>query len=169
MYLNKQAPLFLVDVFESAMAHETLDISTREWLIRGILAYVRGESKSLDAALGLSTAGKRNIRTIILLNTRNRYLLESLDSIAIDDSVSTWERCQRLAQQVGRLIPVWNARRGYRHGPDASFSTWQRSLFKAWQTGIDIPGTPEGLLRITKTNPRYSISSDDFTIISPYI
>ena len=169
MYLNKQAPALLANMFQSAITHEPLDVETREWLGRGILTYIRGEKSSLDAALGLSTAGQRGIRTILLLSVRNAHLCESLNSIALDESVSTWGRCQRLANQVGRLIPVWDARRGSLHNPLDGWPTWQRSLFLAWQAGLDIPGTAEGLLSITKSTSRYSFNSDDLKILSRYI
>ena len=169
MYLNKQAPALLANMFQSAMAHEPLDVVTREWFVRGVLTYIRGEKSSLDAALGLSTAGQRSIRTIILLDIRNGHLCASLSSIALDESVSTWERCQRLAHQAGRLIPVWDARRGSLHDPLDDWPTWQRSLFLAWKTGLEIPGTPEGLMSITKSTTRYSFSSDDLKILSRYI
>lgn len=169
MGLNRLAPRILADLLVSMIEGNAVSPVAREWLVKGALAYVRGEADSLDAALGLSSSGRRHLRTVALHSARDRLLLDALDCIALDEAVSTWERCQRLAAEVRKLIPLWDRHYANQASAAADWPTWKKSLFMAWRTGIDVPRTANGLQAATKRTPHYSFCYSSMTMLEPYI
>ena len=168
--LNEHSQTLLADLLTSLIQFRDISAATREWLVIGLLAYVRGEANGLDAALGLSAGGQRHIRTVIAYQTRDRHLAEALDGIALDPAVSTWERCQRLAVEVRRLIPVWNKQYRNAGRPPADWPRWKQALFDAWRVGVGIPATASGLqAKVVEQTPIYSFGSDYMNMLAPYI
>ena len=92
----------LGDLLGSLIDGRPVDASTREWAVRGILRAIRRD-ESLDLALGLAGAGKTRLQEQLLMIQRDQHLHAALQSVALDDGVSTWHRCQRLAIEVDQI------------------------------------------------------------------
>lgn len=123
-----------------------------QWLRSGILKCItQGDGGSLDRALGLAVCGSRHISYQLKLRVRNAYLVESVKLIALNERVSDWERCKRLALKLNQLAAFWDA-----HPRVLSFDNWEGwkvNLYNAWAIGCGLPTTARGLYAVIENNP----------------
>lgn len=170
--LADMSPVLVAKTLNDLINGYSLDVVVHEWLVVGLLAYVRGQAGSLDEALGLASGGRAKPRRIIAMHVRDRYLAKAVESISLDERVSTWLRCQRLEEQIGRLIPVWRSHYANTRSPAQSWEQWKCDLFLAWrvslQGGGNIPETAAGLFEATKRTLACSFGSDELTMASRY-
>jgi hypothetical protein len=130
-----------------------------QWLKDGIFKYMRDDNQlSLDRSLGLAVCGSRHASTQLTNRVRNHYLILAINHISLDDELSDWARCMRLADQVKRLCPVWTAHEV--KISDRNWPAWKIYLHQAWLTDVGIPGTPRGLYSV-KENSTYSLHDDE--------
>lgn len=138
----------LASLLDSLLHSRQISADVREWLITSFLHYLHhGGEYPLDRFLGLAPidAGTSSLSTRLGLLKRNLHLAASLRSIALDEAITRWGRCQRLAGEVAKFEGhVWKL---YRHlpMPPESWPHWQQDLFRAYQTGVRIPRTAHGL------------------------
>lgn len=141
----------LASLIDTIFYQQPITPDVREWLLKGLLHYLRhGGEYPLDRFLGLAPieAGKSSLSTRLGLLQRNLHLVDALRKIALDDSVTDWGRCQRLAKEITKFeCRTWKL---YRHFPEpiASWPAWQQDLFRAYQTGVRVPRTAHGLYAI---------------------
>lgn len=128
------------------------------WLKKGILRYIKDERLSLDKSLGLAVCGSRHISTKIAQNLRNHYLIQAVRNISLNNELSDWARCVRLAAQANRLCHFWDTQKNI--SLDPGWESWKSHLFKAWDVGIGVPTTARGLYRVME-NSIYSLHRDE--------
>jgi hypothetical protein len=130
-----------------------------KWLDNGILKYmVDGGESTLDKSLGLAVCGSRHASTQLANRVRNHYLILAINHISLDDELSDWAKCGRLAEQVNKLCPFWQTHKV--KVTDINWPTWKVYLHQAWLTDIGIPGTARGLYSV-KENSTYSLHDDE--------
>ncbi|OGT17902.1 MAG: hypothetical protein A3J49_04380 [Gallionellales bacterium RIFCSPHIGHO2_02_FULL_57_16] len=141
----------LASLLDSLFHSQPITPDVREWLIKSFLHYLHhGGEYPLDRFLCLAPidAGTTSLSTRLGLLKRNLHLAAALRSIALDESVTGWGRCQRLAGEIkkfeGRL---WKLYRQLPEPPN-NWPEWQQDLFRAYQTGVRIPRTAHGLYAI---------------------
>lgn len=144
----------LAELVEALRERRPLDPLVNEWLQRGVYSLVRGESAgSLDVALGLTRNGAESTPGRVRRIKRDLHLVRALRGVVVDDSVSGWTRCVRLAPLVRSFLAnTWPRVRNLQDVPDG-WPAWKRELFRAAQTGIALPGTARGLHKALNEAP----------------
>lgn len=141
----------LASLLDSLFHHQPITPDVREWLLKAFLHYLHhGGEYPLDRFLGLAPidAGTSSLSTRLGLLKRNLHLAAALRSIALDESVTGWGRCRRLAGEIAKFEGrVWKLYRRLPEPPD-NWPEWQQDLFRAYQTGMRIPRTAHGLYAI---------------------
>ncbi len=151
------------------------DITTvsREYLLKNLLRYARGQSPSLDAAFGLTYAGQRRVSTQLITFNRDLYLSRAAEHIALDARVSTWQRAGRLADELSKLLPIWKKQygRGKVARPDPEWPIWRRMLFMAWRFDSSIPCTQRRIYDLLQGINGYSFQTGIGSMgrVAPYI
>src|SRR4030065_656112 len=101
---TKRMPL--AAFMDSIFYNQPISPSVREWLLKAFLHYLHhGGKDPLDRFLGLAPidAGTSSPSTHLGVFKRNLHLMEALRKIALDDSVTSWGRCQRLAAEITKF------------------------------------------------------------------
>ena len=143
----------LASLLDSLFRSQPITPDTKEWMVNALLHYLsHGGEYPLDRFLGLAPieAGRSSLSTRLGLLKRNLHLTDALQQIGLNESVSRWGRCQRLARENSKFEGrTWKL---YRHlkDPPASWPDWQQSLFLAHKTGVPVPQTEHGLYGILK-------------------
>ena len=155
MFLHEKHPpspvARLASLLDSIFSNQPITPDVREWLLKAFFHYLRhGGEYPLDRFLGLAPidAGTSSLSTRLGLLKRNLHLEEALRKIALDDSVTGWGRCQRLAGEIAKFEGhTWKL---YRHLPDPpeSWPAWQQALFHAYKTCVRIPRSAHALYKI---------------------
>lgn len=143
------------------------DPLAHEWLLRGIYALVRGESAgSLDVALGLTRNGAESTPGRVRRIKRDLHLVCALRDVVVDDSVSGWTRCARLAPLVRSFLAnTWPRVRNLQEAP-AGWPAWKREVFRAAQTGIALPATARGLHKALNEAPACFVHTRRATVLA---
>ena len=133
----------LAEVFAAFMEHREPHATARLWFVNGILRALR-KDEPLDAALGLSSPGRRTMQARMLLARRNRHLRSAIGAVAVDPALSDWQRCCRLAPLLRRFVcTAWpHAKR--LEAPPADWDAWKASLWHAAQCG-ELPGSARAI------------------------
>ncbi|HEY4698684.1 MAG: hypothetical protein A3K04_11140 [Gallionellales bacterium RBG_16_56_9] len=141
----------LASFMDSIFYNQPISPSVREWLLKAFLHYLHhGGKDPLDRFLGLAPidAGTSSLSTRLGLFKRNLHLMEALRKIALDDSVTSWGRCQRLAAEITKFESrTWKLYRDLPE-PTPSWPAWQQDLWRAYKTGVRIPRTAHALYKI---------------------
>lgn len=143
----------LASLLDSLFHSQPITPDVKEWLVTSFLHYLHhGGEYPLDRFLGLAPieAGQSSLSTRLGLLKRDLHLIDALQQIGLNESVSRWGRCQRLALENSKFESrTWKL---YRHlkDPPASWPEWQQSLFLAYKTGVTVPRTENGLYDILK-------------------
>jgi hypothetical protein len=145
-----------------------LDLAVTEWLLQGLLSAAR-QGVPLDEALGLAGGGARTLRRRLLTVRRDLHLADALAAVAVVDDVSEWQRCQRLAAQIRRFTSdVW-PRAGKWAEPPSDWPAWKTALFRAAQTGIELPTSARAVSAACTRVAPYSRTRDARTILALYL
>lgn len=158
------AELFLAVAWGKAVPPNDL---TRFWFAKGVMRAVR-DGGSLDEALGLTGAGRRELRTRLLLVRRDQLIADAAAAVALDDALAEWPRCLRLADEVGRLQRAWPRVRMLADPP----TDWPESrqlLFRAAKVGRDLPQTAHGLRGALARNRAYSHNAAATMMLADYL
>jgi len=159
----------LASLLDSIFYNQPITPDVREWLLKSFLHYLRhGGEYPLDRFLGLAPidAGTSSMSTRLGLFKRNHHLMGALRNIALDDSVTGWGRCKRLAGEITKFEGrTWKL---YRHLPEpvASWPVWQQDLFRAYKTDLRIPLTAHGLYGILKQNEGVSFNAPGVKLLA---
>lgn len=159
----------LASLLDSLITGETMSEDVRHWLIKAFVHYLRhGGAEPLDRFLGLApiNAGERSLSTRLALLKRDLHLVQSLDKIALDTTVSDWERCLRLERE----IPSFEAHAWKLHKhcvfPPASWPEWKKELFCAFQSSSRMPRTARRLNDILKQVREVSLPSPGIKLLT---
>jgi len=159
----------LASLLDSIFHNQPISPDVREWLLKAFLHYLHhGGEYPLDRFLGLAPidAGTSSLSTRLGLFKRNLHLVEALRKISLDDSVSGWGRCQRLAGEITKFEGrTWKL---YRHLPEPveSWPAWQQDLWRAYKTGVRIPLTAHALHKILNQNEGVSINAPGVRLLA---
>lgn len=129
--------VYLLALADSTNRSEAPSPSVAAWLANGVRAYLNGAGL-LDSCLGLSGRHWRAI-TRHQYAERNRYLQEAF-RIAGNDAT-------RLADAISEFRVIWPRWRGL-DAPPARATLTQSVLWRAFETGVDVPGSLKQLKRI---------------------
>lgn len=140
---------------------------TRFWFARGVMRAVR-EGGSLDEALGLTGAGRRELRTRLQQVRRDQLIAEAAAAVALDDALGEWPRCLRLADEVLRLQRAWPRVAAQAEAP-SEWPACRRLLFSAAKVGRDLPQTAHGLRRALARNRAYSRNAAATMMLVDYL
>lgn len=94
---------------------------------------------SLDTCLGVSAPGRRTLQTRIATQIRNEFLIIAVAVVALDETLSMWQRCRRLAPLLDRFQTTnWKKTR-YQDAPPANWPLWQKCAWHAASTDVALP------------------------------
>ncbi|ROO31979.1 hypothetical protein [Salinisphaera japonica] len=127
------------------------------WLHDGCVRFATGETRSLDAALGLRGQGINRPASQYALETRDAELIAALNLI---DGKSDRARCKELRRQIAAFDSrTWPRVRAYHRPPDR-LTPIQAHLFHAFKTGQHMPEAGR-LAEIARRNPLFSSCKKD--------
>jgi len=142
--------------------------STREWAVRGILRAIRRD-ESLDQALGLAGAGKTRLQARLLTIQRDQHLRAALQSVALDEGVGAWQRCQRLAIEADRFMrSTWPKTRRL-SAPPAHWPAYTRHLWHAARTDTKLPTTAAALYGNLSRNGGFSQKATGGKLLATFL
>ena len=126
--------------------------------LAGAIRHCAVTGDRLDRALGLADAGMRSLQTRLALHRRNQHLLDAVRSVALDEGVSDWQRCKRLAP----LVTAFAAGREYRAtryapAPPDGWAAWKRHTWRALATDAGLPSSARQLYEIVRRADAYSL------------
>lgn len=156
------------DLFALLHLGTALPAESRELLVIAILRAIR-KGESIDTAIGLSAAGVRTLRTRMLMLQRDKALQAALAAVAIDEDVSDWERCRRLAPLLRRFIAVARPMAGRVSTPLVDWPEWKKAAFVAMATGLNLPTSPRGLLDVAQRRGEYSSREFGVNLLARYL
>jgi hypothetical protein len=156
------------DLFAHLAVGSALPAESRELLVIAILRAIR-KGESIDTAIGLSGAGVRKLRTQLLMLQRDRALVAALAAVALDQDVSDWDRCCRLALELRRFVAVARPMSGRLSAPLADWPEWKKASFVAMKTGLDLPTSARGLSDVAKRMGEYSSRESGANLLARYL
>lgn len=140
---------------------------TRFWFAKGVMRAVR-QGGSLDEALGLTGAGRRELRTRLLQVRRDQLIADAAAAVALDDGLTEWPRCLRLAEEVARLQRAW-PRVHALADPPSEWPACRQLLFRAAKVCKKLPQTAHGLRRALARNGAYSRNAAATMMLTDYL
>jgi hypothetical protein len=159
---------FLGRLFAAAYYRRPLDSLAAECLCKGILKAAR-TGLGLDAALGISGAGKRSVRQKLLMIRRDLHLVEALRAVTLDEAATDWQRSQRLAPPLRRFMTEAWPRASQLDAPPNDWPTWKIEVFRAAQTGLRLPRSEIGLYEVLRRTPHYLAKNAGAILLSRYL
>lgn len=172
LYSQTQCPTLPADMLGDLLAAVIEDrpvaATTREWIVTGILSAIRRD-EPLDQALGLAGTGKTRLQAQLLMLQRDEHLCAALQLVALDESVSTWQRCQRLAPELRRFMcDTWPKTKRLSAPPD-SWPAYKRALWHAACTDTKPPESASGLFKIASRNGAFSGKKTGGRLLANYL
>jgi|GEM_PF-3345333 len=161
-----------VELVGNLLAHlngdKKLDEQSAEALRSCIVASVR-RGESLDVSLGLTASGQRSLQTRLLHLKRDEQILMALAAVAVEPDVSTWARCLRLSPLVRAFSDrEWRQARLLAE-PLPDWPRWKAHIFRAMQTGISLPRSPNGLFYIAQKADACSQNEQGARLLASYL
>lgn len=171
-YSQTQCPTspadMLGDLLAALIEVRPVAATTREWIVIGILRAIRRD-ESLDQALGLAGTGKTRLQAQLLMLQRDEHLCEALQLVALDECVSTWQRCQRLAPELRRFMrETWPMTKRM-SAPPESWPAYKRAIWHAARTDMKLPETASGLHKIVPRNDAFSGKKTGGKLLANYL
>ncbi len=172
MHYDAQTPTspadMLGDLLDALIEVRPVAPTTREWIVIGILRAIRRD-ESLDQALGLAGTGKTRLQAQLLMLQRDEHLCEALQLVALDECVSTWQRCQRLAPELRRFMrETWPMTKRM-SAPPESWPAYKRAIWHAARTDMKLPETASGLHKIVPRNDAFSGKKTGGKLLANYL
>lgn len=161
----------LADLFDAMNQDRPVAVTTREWLISGLLVALRRD-EPLEHALRLENPSGGRGGTVshrLKMRKRNAFLARALRLVTLDEGAGLWTRCVRLAEEVERFQRTeWAVCRYLEkpphHWPEARLMVWQ-----ALRCDVGLPGTAQGLYAVFKSSGACCQNSDWETLLANYL
>ncbi len=155
--MNRGIPVkpdeMLADLFDALQHERPCAVTTREWLIAGLLRALRRD-EPLEHALRLASPDGGRGGTVsrrLKMLKRNAFLARALQVVALDDSAGLWPRCVRLAEEVERFQRTEWALYRYTAAPPAHWPEARAMVWYALRCDVGLPGTAQGLYSVFKS------------------
>lgn len=133
--------------------------NVQNWFLDGALKAIR-RSDSLETGLGIKGAGRCSLQRAFMLRVRDENLIDALEHVSLDASLSTWARCLRLAPLTVRFrTDVW-PRYKYADQPPDDWPSYQKSLWRAAKTDLPLPKSPDALRAVVVKAGGYRRNSE---------
>lgn len=130
----------------------------RAWFLDGVLRAIR-RGESIEAGLGIKGAGRRSVQRLFMQRVRDECLCTALGEVSLDADLSPWGRCTRLAPLVTRFQAETWPRYKYAELPPPGWPGYQKSLWRAAKTDLELPCSPHALRKILIRLGGYSRNS----------
>lgn len=140
--------------------------AARLWFLNGVRRAM-SERCGLDRALGLSGAGLRRLQARAWQVRRDALVAQAAEAVALDQDLTEWARCQRLAEEVAHLHRAGGRVRGLAD-PPAEWPACRQYLFRASKLCGSLPQTAEGLRLALKRNRAYSLRTASMMMLADY-
>lgn len=141
---------------------------SRWWFERGVLRSIR-RGEPLDAALSLNGAGKSCIQARLLMIRRNEYLAAAAEAVALDDTVTQWQRCIRLADEATRFMrATWPTTKRL-SGPPEDWPTFKKWLWFAACSDLGLPNSASGMRSALLQNTPFSRNPNGATVLAQFL
>lgn len=158
----------LGELFASLFYRRPMGVFMRGWLEKGILRAIRS-GDSLDACLGLRASGQDSLQRRLLMRQRNQHLADALDAVALDDRVSRWQRCLRLAPEVRQFMSLTWRRTKSLSAPLDEWPTFKKCLWRAACTDLTLPETAHGLRHAVEQITGYSRNESGAKLLARFM
>lgn len=153
--LSLDAADLLAEVWHAASTGQPMRPHAARWLADGVARAVR-RGEPLDASLGLSAPGQRSLQRQLQTLRRDHHLLRAVRLVAVSDSLSDWQRCQRLAPLARTFVAeTWPRVRRLSEAPH-DWPAWRLELLEAARTDIELPTSPRRLYDLVQAEARCS-------------
>lgn len=140
----------------------------RGWLINGILDCARRD-QPLDESLGLSGPGRPTLQKRLQMVKRDAHLVQAFEAVAVDDRVTDWTRCTRLASEAQRFSEVAWPKTRRLSAPDPDWPAFKKSLWLACATDLPLPKSASRIRAIVLQNTGFSQNANGSKILARFI
>lgn len=141
---------------------------SRWWFERGVLRSIR-RGEPLDAALSLSGVGRLSLQARLLLIRRNEYLAAAAEAVALDDTVTQWQRCIRLADEAKRFMEATWPTTKRLAGPPEDWPTFKKWLWFAACSDLGLPNSAGGMRGALLQNTPFSQNPNGAKLIAQFL
>lgn len=155
-------------VVQSAVEGREVGPLEVDWLLCGLLAYLRGEAP-LEHALGLVGTGRESPRVVTLRAMRDWHLCQAVRALEAAAGWDQWESCRELAKQARTFASAVWPREQRRASPPDDWPPHKRALFAAMRTGQPLPKSARQLHRIVTRGARFSCHEPPLTVLGRFI
>lgn len=148
----------------------TLPPYAADWLLQGLLRALR-QGIPVDQALGLSGPGLEPLALRIRRMQRDLHLADAALAVTLDDGLSLWARCKRLAPLVKQFETRLWSRAAVQHlqAPLSDWPIWQCHVFLAFRTGLSVPSSASGLNERLAKTPHFSPNTSTATVLARFL
>lgn len=158
----------LAELLDDLLHKRPINRLSAWWLERGILSAIRRD-QSLDESLALAGRGRDSLHRRLMMLRRNHYLNLAAQATAIDEDVTSWERCKRLADQIKRFkLQAWPKTR-YLAGPPDEWPTFKKCLWAAAACDIALPESPYSIRKIVEQKGTFSCNNRGAKLLSQFL
>lgn len=158
----------LGELFAATFYKRPLGPLTRWWLQKGILRAIR-RNESLDEALSLKGSGRDTLQRRLLMMRRNQHLAEAIGATALDEQVSEWQRCLRLAPEVKRFMRMTWPKTMRLSAPPDDWPSFKKCLWHAACSDLSLPQSADGLRRVLEQSKGYSCKNSGATLLAQFL
>jgi hypothetical protein len=152
----------------SLSRNEPIPVQAAEWLRQGVIKALR-KGEAIDVSLGLSGVGCRSLQGKVWMHQRALQLIRAVQSVAVDEVLSDWQRCVRLAPLVCRFMRSTWPQVIRLDAPLHGWPDWKVHVFYAARTDMRLPTTAAGLHLIVKANAVFPVEKKPATLLAQLI
>lgn len=158
----------LAELLDDLIHKRPVNAVSAWWLERGILRCIRRD-QSLDESLGLSGPGRDTLHRRLMMVHRDHYLALAVHATALDEAVSTWERCKRLADQIKLFNQHTWPKTKYLASPLEDWPVFKKCLWSAAASDIALPESAYSLRRIVERKHDFSCNTRGAKLLSQFL
>lgn len=158
----------LAMVLESLSSNRPIPTMAATWLREGVIKALR-RGEAIDTSLGLSGVGCRSLQGKVLMLRRDIHLVRAAQAVAVDEDLSDWQRCVRLAPLLCRFMRDTWPRVMRLDEPLQAWPEWKCHAFAAARTDMRLPTTAAGLHLIIKANAAFPVEKRPATLLAQLI
>lgn len=159
----------LADLLLSAINGGAISSTTCQWLSQGILAKII-QGGDLETHLGLryGCGQMARLERRIWRVKCDAHLIDAALSVALDPAICSWERSNRLAEQIGKFLRTWPATQKLSQ-PPSDWPEVRQHLWRAAATGFKLPEGADAIYRMLVRNGGFSRGRNGKTILASFL